>query len=223
MLSVSVLQIHTFEVPKEKDISGSVLAAVFGNVKGKSAHMKLSYKTAGTKKAPGKKEACFEVQKFNFGNQSDVSQIIASTSHYRMHLAFNHGGESVSFYDYTGISPTHPNKPKPSVSFYFPDLISYAQEKDYLLAEMKVEGENAIRVLKELDPGVWLIYLGRQETFALFNMATNGYVRCTLTGIPPNQIVSAFKLHPGFYMGENESLVFVDCGKVRSVETRLNH
>ena len=86
------------------------MAAVFGNTKGKSAHIKLCYKTSGAKKAPQKKEACFEVQKFNFGNQNDVSQIIASTSHYGMHLAFNHGGESVSFYDYTGISPKHPGK-----------------------------------------------------------------------------------------------------------------
>ena len=78
-------------------------------------------------------------------------------------------------------------------------------------------GENNIRVLKEMDPGVWLIYLGRQETFALYNIATSGYVRCTFTGLPQNQIISAFKLHPEFYMGEHESLAFVDCGKVRSV------
>lgn len=88
-----------------------MIAAVFGGVKGRTAHLKLSYKntTHGGKKALPKKEAMFEVIKFNYQNTNDVNQVMASTSHYRMHLAFNHGGEAVSFYDYTGVSPKHPD------------------------------------------------------------------------------------------------------------------
>lgn len=56
MMTITVLQIHTFAVPKEQDIGSgsSALVAVFGSIKGKSAHIRLSYRVAGggnTKKA----------------------------------------------------------------------------------------------------------------------------------------------------------------------------
>lgn len=35
--------------------------------------------------------------------------------------------------------------------------------------------------------------------------------------------MSAFQLHPEFYMGDNESLIYIDCGKVKSVEARITH
>ena len=103
---------------------------------------------------------------------------MASTSHYGMHLAFNHEGEAVSFYDYTGVTPKHPGKTKPTESFYFPELISYQVEKEHLLALLKIEGESAIRLIRETDPGVWLIYLGDRQAFALYNIATNNHVIC---------------------------------------------
>lgn len=101
-----------------------------------------------------------------------------------MHVAFNQGGEAVSFYDYTGVAPKHPGKPRPTESFYFPQLITYELEKEHMLALLRVKGETEIRVIKEVDPGVWLVYLGQQETFALYNIASDGHVKCKLHGLP---------------------------------------
>ena len=64
----TVLQIHTFKLPQASDIGiSNVLAAVLGHVKGKTSHLRLSYKSA-KKAAAGKQELNFELAKFNFSN-----------------------------------------------------------------------------------------------------------------------------------------------------------
>lgn len=97
-------------------------------------------------------------------------------------------------------------------------------KKEHLLALLKIPDENDVRLIKEVDPGIWLIYLGQQETFALYNIATDGHVRCKISGPPRGQdVIGSFKLHPDYYMGDDDSMIFVDCGKVKTAAARIIH
>ena len=60
-------------IPSEQDIldysTNGVLLAVIGHVKGKTSHLRMSYKT---NKKTDRKEMNFELQKYNFSNNGDV-------------------------------------------------------------------------------------------------------------------------------------------------------
>ena len=102
-------------------------------------------------------------------------------------------------------------------------MIDYAtQSSDTTIGVLSLPGEN-IRVVKEVDPGVWLLFLGKAKTFALFNLATAGLVRCMLRNLGSSARLGSLRLHPDFYMGENELLTVIDdtSKELKVIETKL--
>ena len=135
-------------------------------------HVKLTIKSTAKKAA----QYCFEIQKFNFAKAENITQLVPSTSHFGLHLAFNQAGKSVSFYDYTmaqsGIITDAIE------SMWFPGLINYlGVDKEILIAVLQVEGDT-IKVIKEVEPGMWLVFLERDSILALYNIATNALIKC---------------------------------------------
>ena len=59
-----------------------------------------------------------------------------------------------------------------------------------------------ITLVKEVDPCVWLIFLEKEGTFALYNMLTEGVIKCTLSALKGiTEPICDLKIHPDFYMG----------------------
>lgn len=208
----------SFEMPEfeSNGQQSSALIAVLGRQKGKTANLKVLYRPK--KKPKGFYTPFqFELQKFNFMLSSNITQIVASTSHNKLHLAFNQGNDTVSFYDYTNVCVAKHERPERSL--YFPQTIEYHKEgKEKTIAILELPGES-IQVLKETDPGVWLLYLRLSQSHVLYNLCTNGLIHCNLEGLPsPKSLV---KLHPDFYMGSNEmGLYKAEYNVIRSTELR---
>ena len=103
----------------------------------------------------------FELAKYDFESKDSIVQILSSTSHDGMHLAFNQGGRTISFYDYSTLSPARVRSTDPlEESKEFPGLISYdRQDQDVFVGTLKAPLGETIKIFKEVDAGVWLIQL----------------------------------------------------------------
>ena len=163
---LSVTSICTIEMPKLDSLLQSwALIAVCGRPKGKTVHLKVKYRPKTKSKAslPGLfVPYLFEINKTNFTSCGNVNQIVASHSHDKLHLAFNQGNEILSFYDYTNVCV--PKSERPDCSMFFPHKIQYASNtntsKEISLATLSLPGES-LKIIKEIEPGVWLIHLRR--------------------------------------------------------------
>ena len=65
-------------------------------------------------------------------------------------------------------------------------MIDYVGQpnKEVLLGELKIEGET-IKVLKEIDPGVWLLYLAVEKVYALYSLLLGKrLIKCSFEGVP---------------------------------------
>ena len=176
------------------------MVAVLGCARGKTAHLRVSVRP--NKK--GEKKLLFDLDKYNFGQKLGVTQIIASTSHLGQHLAFNQEGRVMSVYDYTTTSFCKDDRPKTST--YFPEKINYQSGRDQLLSVLSwpEHDDEVIHIVKETDPGVWLVHLGVRKTFALYNLLTGGLVLCKLPGLEPHSLTMVtFRMHPNFFLGNN--------------------
>lgn len=91
--TLSVTSICTIEMPKlDKLLQSWALIAVCGRPKGKTVHLKVTYRPKTKKQAsqPGLSVPyLFEMHKTNFTSRGNVNQIVASHSHDKLHLAFN--------------------------------------------------------------------------------------------------------------------------------------
>ena len=77
----------------------------------------------------------------------------------------------------------------PETSFYFPEKLKYTYhgQREFLLGVLSVK-DDIIHIVKETDPGIWLVYLGVRQTFALYNLLTAGLIKCTLRGVDPQSV-----------------------------------
>ena len=135
---------YGMELPEDDELSyNGSLMVVCGMAKGKTAHLKVSLRSAKKAAAARGHPASlynFDLHKFDFPTQTTCVQIVASHSHSGLHLAFNQGHDVISIYDYTATFI--PKKERPEQSFYFPETIKYASEaKELLVGQLSVPGE----------------------------------------------------------------------------------
>ena len=83
------------------------------------------------------------------------------------------------------------------------------------------QDDEVIHIVKETEPGVWLVHLGFRQTFALYNLLTGGLVLCKLPGLDPHsQTMVTFRMHPNFFLGNNQSILILENhGVVKHLET----
>ena len=217
-----ILTMHGLSLPYDLSWNtNGVPIVVCGSAKGKTAHLKIKVKQGKKSADENYQKYEFELQKFDFRNGNDTVQIVPSHSHNGLHLAFNQGRSRISIYDYTATCI--PKDQRPESSFYFPTKIEYQNvTRELLVGQIQISGER-IRIIKEVDAGIWLLYLEKQNSYRLFNIAMPNYLhKCVIQGIDATP--STVKLHPEFFMGCNQELLYVGkFGVIKHCQTRLVH
>ena len=132
----------------------------------------------------------FDLQMFAFDSTNKaVTQVVPSTGFDGKILAFNSGCKSIFFYDYR----TEVKKP--------------GRFGEVLVG--KIENEKGVTVIKEIDPYIWLVHLGEEKTFAVYNLACGRLSKCRVDGIP-SDLIMTMRLHPQLYLGKFQFICFKD-------------
>ena len=106
----------------------------------------------------------FDFKMFAFDStKSPCTQVVASHGFDGLILAFNAGGKSIFWYDYR----TESRKP--------------GRQGEVLVG--KLENTKSLTIIKEIDPYIWLVHLGKEQTFAVFNLACGVLSKCRISGL----------------------------------------